>query len=44
MAKKKTAKKKVKARPDKYAKKLTVLGSLDDVLKVSVASAKKPKK
>jgi hypothetical protein len=43
MAKKKPAPKK-KARTDKYDSKLSINGSLDDVLKVSVASAKKPEK
>lgn len=41
---KKPAKKKTK-RPKNYEKSnLKIVGSLDDVLKVSVASAKKPEK
>ena len=44
MAKKKAAKKKIN-RPKTYEKStLKIVGSLDDVLKASVASAKKPSK
>lgn len=47
MAKKKAVKKKAtkkgKARGKKYETKLAIVGSLDDVLKVSVASAEKKK-
>jgi hypothetical protein len=42
MAKKKTAKKKVSKRPKHYEKSnLAIKGTLEDVLKVSIASAKK---
>ena len=42
MAKKKTAKKKVvKKRAKNYESKLAITGTLEDVLKVSIASAKK---
>ena len=41
MVKKKPVKKKAKKRAHKYENKLAIVGSLDDVLKVSVATAKK---
>jgi len=44
MAKAKAVKKTSKKRASEYEKKLSIIGSLDDVLKVSVASARKPQK
>jgi hypothetical protein len=45
MAKKKAVKKVSSKRPKSYDKStLAIIGSLDDVLKVSIASAKKPEK